>query len=1088
FTTVKTTSTPIEHNKALIKDAEAEDVDVHLYRSMIGSLMYLIASRPDIMFAVYACARFQVTPKTSHLHAVKRIFRYLKGQPKLGLWYPRDSPFDLEAFSYSDYARASLHRKSTTGDENTRKSVIEQHTYKQAENFRKSHNSRSDKRNWNGMITQKLKDGLRRNFIPTAVITNSGKVPVNTAKQSSLRAVSSTSTARYVHTAATRPTMNNEKPSLHVFHKSHSPVIRTFNQTTTPKNSELKETINTAKVNNVTTAGTQAVVSVVQRNGENAVKFSACWIWRPTGNVIDHISKDSGSYMLKRFNYVDLQGRLKKRSDGLFDIDSLTKSMNYEPVTAGNQTNDVACIEINSSDDKDAHKVSGKGDEGVSKGSGIDNQERFDSSTQDVNTAEPSINTANTNINIGSLNINIVGSNYPSMPSLEETGIFDDVYDDREVGEKADTNNLELSTVASLIPTTRVHKDHPKEQITGDLNLATQTRRMINFSEENYMPMVDLLNGKKAIGTKWVFKNKKDKRGIVVRNKARLVAQGYTQEEGIDYDEVFSPVARIEAIRLFLAYASYTGFIVYQIDVKSAFLYNTIEEEVYVCQPPGFEDPHFVYKVKHKDDGIFINQDKYVADILKKFDFTTVKTTSTPIEHNKALIKDAEAEDVDVLQIFSQRLLMLADLTFWLLALDYLIFETASTLIETKKALLKDEKAKDVDVYLYRLMTGSLMYLTAFRPDIMFSVCACARFQVTPRVLHLHAMKRTFRYLKGQPKLDLWYLYRSMIGSLMYLIASRPDIMFAVYACARFQVTPKTSHLHAVKRIFRYLKGQPKLGLWYPRDSPFDLEAFSYSDYARASLHRKSTTGEYVDAPSCCGQPHRKHKSRRKQRKETEVPCIEPQTEEHIPIPSHDPLPSGEDRMKLSELMEICAKLSDREDASKQGRIAKIDVNEDLLLINETAQDQGRMYGEDFFRINDFDGNDVIADVTAGENVEQDATVAKKEVSAAESVEGITTATTPQIFKDDVTLDQTLIEIKATKPKEKRVTIQEPSEFKTTSPSQPPQSPQAKDKGKGIMMEPEKPLKKIDQITLDEVVARKLKAKMTAEMDEEERI
>ncbi|GJW25142.1 putative ribonuclease H-like domain-containing protein [Tanacetum coccineum] len=114
FATVKTASTPMEPNKALIKDEEADSVDVHLYRSMIGSLMYLIASRPDIMFAVYACARFQVTPKMSHLHAVKRIF-YLKGQPKLGLWYPRDSPFDLEAFSDSDYAGASLDRKSTTG-------------------------------------------------------------------------------------------------------------------------------------------------------------------------------------------------------------------------------------------------------------------------------------------------------------------------------------------------------------------------------------------------------------------------------------------------------------------------------------------------------------------------------------------------------------------------------------------------------------------------------------------------------------------------------------------------------------------------------------------------------------------------------------------------------------------------------------------------------------------------------------------------------------------------------------------------------------------------------------------------------------
>ncbi|GJV81118.1 hypothetical protein Tco_1516988 [Tanacetum coccineum] len=110
---MKTSSTLIEINKALLKDEEAEEVDVQLYRSMIRSLMYLTASRPNIMFAVYACVRFQVTLKVSHLYAMKRIFSYLKGQPKLGLWYPRDSPFDLEAFSDCYYAGASLDRKST---------------------------------------------------------------------------------------------------------------------------------------------------------------------------------------------------------------------------------------------------------------------------------------------------------------------------------------------------------------------------------------------------------------------------------------------------------------------------------------------------------------------------------------------------------------------------------------------------------------------------------------------------------------------------------------------------------------------------------------------------------------------------------------------------------------------------------------------------------------------------------------------------------------------------------------------------------------------------------------------------------------
>ncbi|GJW49284.1 putative ribonuclease H-like domain-containing protein [Tanacetum coccineum] len=203
----------------------------------------------------------------------------------------------------------------------------------------------------------------------------------------------------------------------------------------------------------------------------------------------------------------------------------------------------------------------------------------------------------------------------------------------------------------------------------------------------------------------------------------------FRQEEGIDYDEVFAPVARIEAIRLFLAFASYMGFTVYQMDVKSAFLYGTIEEEVYVHQPLGFVDPahpNKVYKVikalyglhqaprawyeilssflmekgfrrvKQQHDGIYISQDKYVANILKKFDFLSIRTATTPIESNKPLVKD--------------------------------------------------EDGVDVDVHVYRSMIGSLMYLTASRPDIMFAVCACARFQVTPKASHLNIQNQMMDY------------------------------------------------------------------------------------------------------------------------------------------------------------------------------------------------------------------------------------------------------------------------------------------------------------------------------------------------------
>ncbi|GJU48017.1 putative ribonuclease H-like domain-containing protein [Tanacetum coccineum] len=401
---------------------------------------------------------------------------------------------------------------------------------------------------------------------------------------------------------------------------------------------------------------------------------------------------------------------------------------------------------------------------------------------------------------------------------------------------EVDLGNITNSYTVPTTPNTRIHKDHPIENVIGDVKSTVQTRRMtkptseqgflsavyeqkthdtlntclyacflsqteptsiakalsdsswveamqeelLQFKLQQVWILVDLPNGKRAIGIKWVFRNKKDERGIVIRNKAR-----------------------IEAIRLFLAYASFMGFLVYQMDVKSAFLYGTIEEEVYVTQPPGFKDPDHldkVYKVvkalyglhqaprawyetlanyllgngfkrgkidqilfikkqkgdilliqvyvndiifgstnkdllQQKEDGIFISQDKYVAKILKKFNYTDVKSASTPVDLEKPLVKDKDADDVYV------------------------------------------------------------------------------------------------------------YIYRSMIGSLMYLTTSRPYIMFAVCACARFQVTPKTSHLLVVKRIFRYLKGKPTLGLWYSRDSPFKLVAYTDSDYAGATQDRKSTTG-----------------------------------------------------------------------------------------------------------------------------------------------------------------------------------------------------------------------------------------------------
>ncbi|GKC67639.1 putative ribonuclease H-like domain-containing protein [Tanacetum coccineum] len=219
-------------------------------------------------------------------------------------------------------------------------------------------------------------------------------------------------------------------------------------------------------------------------------------------------------------------------------------------------------------------------------------QEKDDNvnSTNNVNTASDGNNTNNVNvvsltINVASKEVNVVGAKTsiefpddPNMPELEDIVYSDD---NEDVGAEADMNNLDAFMHVSPIPTTRIHKDHPVEQIIKDLNSAPQTRRMTKNLEEHEEP-------------KKVYKNKKDEKGIVIKNKARLVAQRYTQEEGINYDEVFAPVARIEATRLFLAYALFKDFVVYQMDVNSAFLYGKIEEEVYVCQPLGFENPYFL--------------------------------------------------------------------------------------------------------------------------------------------------------------------------------------------------------------------------------------------------------------------------------------------------------------------------------------------------------------------------------------------------------------------------------------------------------------------------------------------------------------
>ncbi|GJW80522.1 putative reverse transcriptase, RNA-dependent DNA polymerase [Tanacetum coccineum] len=547
----------------------------------------------------------------------------------------------------------------------------------------------------------------KRNFVPRAVLMKSGLKTLNTARQNSSRAAVSVNTARPINTAYPRPTVNCARPASNVFNRAHSHVRRPFNKFTTNKNNNLNEKVNTVR-RNVTTAGPKAVVSDNKGHEANVVKASACWVWRPKQKVLDHVSRHNGASMnFKRFDYVDAQGISKSVMAHMTGNKSYLSD--YEEIDGGF---------VAFGGDPKGGKITGKGTKAC-ENTGKARVETVPSKdyillpflTQDSPFSS-------------SLKDSPDAGFKPSGEEEKKDAEHLENEDNNEgVGAEANMNNLDTYMPVSPIPTTRIYQDRPFKQIIRDLHSAPQTRRMTkSVTEHEPKKVIQALKDPSWIEAMQEellqFKNKKDERGIVIRNKARLVAQGYTQEEGIDYDEVFAPVARIEAIRLYLAYASFKDFVVYQMDVKSAFLYGKIEEKVYVCQPPGFEDPEFpdrVYKVE------------------------------------KVLYGLHQA------------------LRAW--------YETLST---------------------YLLDNG-------------------------------------------------------------------------------FQKDSK-SHL---KFYIRYLKGQPNLDLWYPKDSPFDLEAYTDSDYAGASLDRKSTTkgcqffgsrliswqckkqtvvanstikAEYVAASTCCGQ------------------------------------------------------------------------------------------------------------------------------------------------------------------------------------------------------------------------------------------
>nr|GEV76049.1 putative ribonuclease H-like domain-containing protein [Tanacetum cinerariifolium] len=463
------------------------------------------------------------------------------------------------------------------------------------------------------------------------------------------------------------------------------------------------------------------------------------------------------------------------------------------------------------------------------------------------------------------------------------TGIFSSSSYDADFC--ANVTNLALNITVDHVATKRVNTIHPQFQIIKELQSPIQTRSTMQkskFGKSAFISYVYHQNRTNhAVHLHCLFacflsqlepssvaKALKDPDwvasiGIVVRNKARLVAQGHKQEEGIDYDEVFASVAQIEAIRLFLAFASYMGFMVYQMDVKSAFLYGEIEEEVHVTQSKGFEDPHnpkHVYRIVKALYGLHQAPRAWYAR-LSTF---LLKHHYRRETIDKTLFFKKDSKHIILVQIYVDDIIFGSTNKAWCDEFEVLMkgeFEMSAM----------GELTFFLGLQVKQLPDGIFISQDKYVKDMLKKFdMESVRTATTPYEVPKHKSKD-----EPDDAVNV-HLFRSMIGSLIYLIASRPDIMFAVSACSRHQVTPMTSHLNAVK----YLKGQPNLGLWYPRDSPFQLEAYSDSDYAGSHGNRKSTTGgcqflgrrliswqckkqtvvatfsteaEYVAAASCCG-------------------------------------------------------------------------------------------------------------------------------------------------------------------------------------------------------------------------------------------
>ena len=388
------------------------------------------------------------------------------------------------------------------------------------------------------------------------------------------------------------------------------------------------------------------------------------------------------------------------------------------------------------------------------------------------------------------------------------------------------------------------------------------------FARNDVWYLVPRPKNTNVIGTKWIYKNKTDNEGNVVRNKARLVAQGYTQVEGIDFDETFAPVARLESIRLLFAVACHLNFKLHQMDVKTAFLNGVLQEEVYVEQPKGFEDPHFpnhVYKLKKALYGLKQAPrawyDRLSTHLLSKGYTRGIVDKTLFVKRNNS--------HFTIAQVYVD------DIVFGSTSDDEVKAFTHVMSNEFEMSLMC-ELTYFLGLQVYQKDDGLFFSQSKYAKDLVkkfgLEDCKIAKSPMSTSVSLQH---------NPSEKCVDQTLYRSMIGSLLYLTASRPDISYSVGVCARFQSDPKESHLHAVKRIIKYVLGTFDFGIFYTKDTNISIVGFCDADWGGNKDERKSTSGgcfyvgnnlvswhskkqtcislstaeaEYIAAGSCCTQ------------------------------------------------------------------------------------------------------------------------------------------------------------------------------------------------------------------------------------------